>query len=44
MADRKEEILKRLPKWFLELRKVYWKKYNEDLYDLLDDLAKMADS
>ena len=43
MNNEKEEILKTMPKWFLKLREVYWKKYNEDLYDLLDDLARMAD-
>ena len=42
MNTGKEEMLKGMPKWFLKLREIYWKKYNKDLYDLLDDLAQMA--
>jgi hypothetical protein len=40
MDRMKEDILKRMPKWFLKLRERYMEKYKEDLYDRLDDLAE----
>ena len=43
MDRMKEEMLKRMPEWFLKLRKRYMEKYNDDLFDLLDELARMAD-
>ncbi len=39
MDRMKEEVLKRMPEWFLELRKIYMEKYGEDLYELLDKLT-----
>jgi len=43
MDRMKEEMLKRMPEWFMKLRKRYMEKYNDDLFDLLDELARMAD-
>lgn len=43
MGKIKEEMLKQMPEWFMKLRKRYMEKYNDDLFDRLDDLARVAE-
>ncbi|MFQ6115430.1 MAG: hypothetical protein ACE5NG_15325 [bacterium] len=41
LESQKQELLERMPQWFLKLRERYNQKYDDDLFDRLDDLAKL---